>query len=57
MRIDSQLDLGAKETLTIQYCLQNMHKIAKRVKIAYAHEVNNRYYYESQHVNICETSI
>ena len=46
VRIDSQLDLGAKETLTIRYGLQNMHKIDERLKITYTHEVNNIYYYE-----------
>ena len=40
------MDLGAKETLTIRYGLQNMHKIAERMKITYTHEVNNIYYYD-----------
>ena len=44
VRIESQLDLGAKETLTIHYNLQNMHKIVERLKFTYTHEVNNKYY-------------
>ena len=48
--IDSHMDLGAKETLTIRYGSQNMHKITERLKFTYTHEVNNGYYYD------CKTS-
>ena len=44
MRIDTQLDLEAKETLTICYSLQNMHKVTEKTEIAFTHEVNNGYY-------------
>ena len=40
------MDLGAKETLTIRYNSQNMQKITKRMKIAYTHQVNKKYYYD-----------
>ena len=44
MRIETQIDPGAKETLTIRYGSQNMHKITEKLKFTYTHEVNNGSY-------------
>ena len=56
-KYDSQKYLGAKGILTIQDYSQIMHKTVKRVKLTHRNGVNNKVYYEFQHVNMSRTCL